>query len=869
MRLAWFRATVLTLALIGGGLSPLAAQVPAEKDPQGNESGGDESEAYLRVAARIGFADRSRYVKVNRWNPITVELENRATRKDQGVKGWIRVWHDVPVERADDTSSLVPVELPPMSKKLLVLPEMVEEDDNEVRVELLVGGQVVAADGVLLTDLTRVGELCDLVLTISPRSAALGWLESRPIRPTDPFEYPARFVLPVRPRDLPEQWITWEGADILLIDDPEELSLGSEQVEALRTFVRLGGTLVVGTGRNAAVLAESALEPLLPAALGPEHMWVRTSAGPGPEQDLTAAVEAATGTRESQVADAPGVRLLPRRGRVSASAGAFPLVVEESMGLGRIVQFAFAVSEPVLVRSEAIRAFVRARMGTATRRILREPYEKFEGTTYSSPDPGIDPSSWLPGAQEGGRFTSFGPGGFARLVRPPGWRDVVESSLLEDLLTRIPPWRVVFLFALTYFLAMIPGCFLLFRAVDRLEWAWPAMVLVSLAFSGIAYAHGLRGGASTLMLKHVSLVHAGSGSPEGRAIDLIGLASAGHVRGDFGFDAAERYVTRLRTREDKRGLEREKVVRSYKPEGPVLQDFRVLARSIRGVEILRRESLGEGVQVRIERGAGQYDVRVFNGTDQELREPLLVLGGGAFPVPGGSIPALGERSVVVQDHQLVKLDFALTTWIQTLNLSEELGGQSRNALLGIGKNEMVGPLSLSLLAALEAPGFSMTFDNKPLPAYGVTLLAVRAEAVLARGEFTLAPGDWRLRAEASGHRGFQWSPSEGEVEALCEEATFVLKPLFWSPDAQVASGSCSIRVRPTIGEGAPVTAVLLPWRLGKASGPGLSVDPSGRHPIPLDRGLIDPHSGSIRVRAGSETGFHLLLRMITLEGKRP
>ena len=83
---------------------------------------------------------------------------------------------------------------------------------------------------------------------------------------------------------LPESWLGWDAADVVVLADTSFSSASPAALEALRTWVECGGTLVVPGGAQAPTLASSPFASLLPGRIAgtttlPDLAAVRAWAG--------------------------------------------------------------------------------------------------------------------------------------------------------------------------------------------------------------------------------------------------------------------------------------------------------------------------------------------------------------------------------------------------------------------------------------------------------------------------------------------------------------------------------------------------------------------------------------------------------------
>lgn len=129
---------------------------------------------------------------------------------------------------------------------------------------------------------------------------------------------------------LPDSWLGWEAVDAVVLGDAALAPASSAGLEALLTWVRLGGTLVVPGGANAAALAAGPLGGCLPLEVSgttvvPDLQALSSLAGTAPP------AQSCLGSRG---------RLKPSA-RALCSAGDLPLVAAGPVGQGQVVMTAF------------------------------------------------------------------------------------------------------------------------------------------------------------------------------------------------------------------------------------------------------------------------------------------------------------------------------------------------------------------------------------------------------------------------------------------------------------------------------------------------------------------------------------------------
>jgi hypothetical protein len=137
-----------------------------------------------------------------------------------------------------------------------------------------------------------------------------------------------RVVYP-RVDDLPRSWAGYDGVDAIVVHDTYFRQLRSDQVEAMARWVLSGGVLVF-TGGAAALQHEAAgFHDLLPVRIDglTQRVGISLPAGGGTPRRVPGRVE---------LADAQVVN-----GKVVAADGALPLLVQRTMGRGKVWFLAF------------------------------------------------------------------------------------------------------------------------------------------------------------------------------------------------------------------------------------------------------------------------------------------------------------------------------------------------------------------------------------------------------------------------------------------------------------------------------------------------------------------------------------------------
>jgi len=349
------------------------------------------------------------------------------------------------------------------SKEVVFYPSMIGTSVT-LRARVLNGTQTLAEASAQASSL---GSSQYLVGVIVPSADSYLRLENRQLGDIN--------VVQIEPRDLPDRSLALGSLDALVLDGSVATDLSPQQVEALRSWVNSGGTLLL-------VGELSALGDVMPVRL----KGGSTSAD---VEDLASLSRTSTSPGRAQVLAAD----LVSGARVIAGSASTPLVAERSFGEGRAIWLAWNPTE--------------------------EPFSTWQGTPRilarllaSSPHKANDAlflSSW-----EINQFVQNIPG----LGLPSTW------ALIG--------------FLGVYVVLIGPVLYFLLKRTDRRELAWVLIPAISLVFSVVAYAGGsaTRGRATTI--KSLEVVQANAGSRYEQVMLNFGIFSPVRKNYDIALDSS-------------------------------------------------------------------------------------------------------------------------------------------------------------------------------------------------------------------------------------------------------------------------------------------------------------------------------------------
>lgn len=417
-------------------LASLASPVAAQEQAPG-----------LTLAARPGYAGAYRS---GEWFPVVVDLANDG-RDLRGVLEW-----SFPGQR-NEPAFRREVDLPRGSRKRVTLEVFSRGFARNGLVRLVENGGALIEQSISLEpiDPDRF-----LIVVAGTDPALLTSLSAMQINGSS-----GAVVRHVTLDELPSQPLALRGVNALFVHDVDTSALAESQRSALRTWVGLGGQLIVGGGiggeRAAAGLAD--VLPVEPAS-------TIASGDLAPLEQL--------GGSPPTPANGPLLNVRPRAGAEPLPADA-PLIYRARYGAGAVI---FSRFDLALLRGW-----------------------------------GGEPALWAQVLQP---IPQFVPGFGAR---------VNQLSLLQDVLQLpalgLPSATALAAFLLAYILVIGPGNYLLLRRIGRLEWAWLTIPLTVVLFAAGLYlaGFGLRGGQS--QLNQIAVVQGAEGETRGVVTAYLGMFS--------------------------------------------------------------------------------------------------------------------------------------------------------------------------------------------------------------------------------------------------------------------------------------------------------------------------------------------------------
>ena len=213
-------------------------------------SGGVKVFSSIGVQVDLGFEG---YYPVDKWVPLHILFTNEGPL----VKGNLLVkWkkNKSLSLKPTEVSYLIPLSLPPSSKKLYTTTLLLESGVSSLQLLLLAEDRIIFKKEIPLKPLyMKEG----LILVVNKKGSGFDFLNQF-------SDEKKRRVFYIKMENLPRQWIGYDGVDVLIIDEVSSLNLEDTQKEALKRWLSVGGTLIITARGDYGKFTSSFLFELLP-----------------------------------------------------------------------------------------------------------------------------------------------------------------------------------------------------------------------------------------------------------------------------------------------------------------------------------------------------------------------------------------------------------------------------------------------------------------------------------------------------------------------------------------------------------------------------------------------------------------------------
>lgn len=410
-------------------------------------------------------------------------------------------------------------------------------------------------------------------------------------------------------RDLvPDRWVGFETADMVVLQDFAHSALTPEQIAALRGYVACGGVLLVPGGANWQRLAQSPLRDLWPVA---PSSSVAATAGEVREIVSRALAGEENLNGADRLGGAPVVltrgALHPEAIRVMGASNAAPLLATRDVGAGRVIFLAMDPTKPPFLGWRGLEPMWvdLARQTPAVHRL--ESIDRLSQPFGVSSNPN---SRWRNNSQQNTPKDATGQ-----------MLDIIGN--LPQLQT--PPTSVIAWFLALYVFCLVPVNYFVLRAFDKRELAWVTVPLIAVAFSVASYiaARSIKG--SDLLTRHINIVQGASSGGTARADAVLWVFSPRRAAYDIASDNPQMALGDYVVPADDSGASNAASLAVRQPDAS--RAFQVEGADVKmwdEAQFIGQSVVNVGGGVSVQAAGAGFSVR--NGTPFDLRGAVLVMG---------------------------------------------------------------------------------------------------------------------------------------------------------------------------------------------------------------------------------------------------
>ncbi|MFH1633446.1 MAG: hypothetical protein ABIG63_05470 [Chloroflexota bacterium] len=404
------------------------------------------------------------YFKYGEWLPIWVTLDNAGPDLEAEIR--VRVSGSY----ANNVYA-VPVSLPAGARKIMPVYALPNNFSHEMKVELVVGGEVVLAEKLTVRPQPNINYLIGI---IARERGALALLQGIRL-PSNR----SQVLIDLTPGELPERSTGLNSLDCLILNDIDTSSLTPGQKSALTAWVQRGGRLVIGGGAGAMQTAAGLPGELLPlkpsGVVDLEEIGALTDLAGSTPIRVPGPFVAATGEQLN------GVTLAAQDG--------IPLVQEWTFGKGYVT-------------------FIALDLSTA-------PFDAWTGTTSfweTLITPGAAYPDWMPPDMSPRQMAS----------------NSVQNALYNLPSLDLPSARWLAILLAVYIILVGPVNYSILRWRKKLQLAWVTIPVITLVFSGMSFGLGYAKRGNDIIINKIAIVQA---QPDGPAQvnTYIGLFSPANL----------------------------------------------------------------------------------------------------------------------------------------------------------------------------------------------------------------------------------------------------------------------------------------------------------------------------------------------------
>ncbi len=340
-----------------------------------------------------------------------------------------------------------------------------------------------------------------------------------------------RKVRSLSPAELPSRWQGLEMVDAIIWDDADPSGLGVQQTRALIEWVEHGGRLLITSGRNWQLLAQSPLAEALPVKIegietsGELDAFLTLVKNETYEQQLAAKYREEPVTRCKMKPSSSKVIAVPAK-----LAGADPIAYRRILRSGSITFCGAAIDELL----------------PAPRRLRRISFDDADASSEAR-----DSDPFLAAVNRVIGSTLLGLPATRQWQESANWVGTFSAASLFDYVRRTVDFGALstafllfaILFTVTYGLASVGGTWWYLRRRNMPQHTWSAFCIVSLLgiVIGTAMVIGLRGFSTQVW--QTCVIDVREGEDYGHGMVLFGVKTPDHtqldVRLPVGFEDSE------------------------------------------------------------------------------------------------------------------------------------------------------------------------------------------------------------------------------------------------------------------------------------------------------------------------------------------
>jgi hypothetical protein len=392
------------------------------------------------------------HTRIGSWMAIEVRVKNDGP----AITGELRLQAGT----EGGTRFATAADLPTTSDKTFVLHAQPPSFGGELEVVLAGAGGIVARQKMAVTvhDATQT-----IVGVVAERPAGIAGNLNLPQAQN---AAPASAIVPLAVGDLPSRIEAWSALDRLVWQDVDSATLTADQIASLRSWIALGGRLVIVGGTAGIGSLAGFPDDILPYR---------------PTATVDVAPEAISnllGSLPSSAADVPAMSGELVRGQALARSGDRVVAAETRYGSGAVTIIGFDPAAGWIGESKAAEGLWR---------------------------------SVLPARSNAG---------------PAITSDQTLLQAINNLPSlALPPIGGLLLLLLGYIALIGPINYVVLRRLDRREWAWITMPALIIGFAVGAYAFGSALRGSSVIVNEVAIVRGAPDATEGAAQVYLGVFS--------------------------------------------------------------------------------------------------------------------------------------------------------------------------------------------------------------------------------------------------------------------------------------------------------------------------------------------------------